>query len=85
MLNSHVCNKNVTKDSLIDHAYLACKKHDFSFIRYAIDDKYALKCRSKLQAFPVNDGVVDSVRLLLFNDNEDIYDHNMLNLLLSPF
>ncbi len=84
ILNLHVCDKLSSQYNLICRARNVCCKYDMSFVKYIIDDKYALSSQRKLKhCFPVNDGFNDSVRQLLLSN--DPYDRTVLNMMLIPF
>ena len=84
ILNMHVCGKLKTHDDLVHRAHNSCNKYGISFIKYILDDNYALHSKKQIkQCFPTNDGYTDSVRQLLLS--ADPYDKMVLNMLLMPF
>ena len=84
LLNLYVCDKLSSKNNLICRTQNVCVKYGISFIKYIIDDKYALLHQRRIKnCFPSNDGVCDSVRQLLLSN--DPYDRTVLNMMLLPF
>ena len=51
-------------------------------LTYVFDEHYASKCKRQIYAVP-QDGVVDSIRSLLYNYNQ--HSKQLVKLLLSPF
>ena len=60
-----------------------CQKYDISLVKFLCNDKYGLAVKQKIKKFPVNDGVVDSVKQLV--SFRSVYNTQILNLILSPF
>ena len=81
----HILNMTVSGEmkghvDLLTRVKSICAHKDISFLKYIIDEKYARQCRSKMKNSFADDGVVDSVRqMLYFNDTV------MINMLLAPF
>ena len=58
------------------------KAHRVSLTRYVFDEHYVNKCKRQIYAVP-QDGVVDSIRSLLYNYNQ--HSKHLVKLLHSPF
>ena len=84
LMNLHVCGKLYSQNNLLCRTRNVCAKYDISFVKYIVDDKYALLSQRNLKyCFPTNDGLNDSVRQLLLSN--DPYDRTVLNMMLIPF
>ena len=68
--------------NLISRCLEICNAHRVSLTRYVFDEHYANKCKTDIYAVP-QDGVVDSIRSLLYNYNQ--HSKHLVKLLLSPF
>ena len=85
-MNVYICDNKTSSrySSLIARAHVVCKKHDISFVKYIVDDKYSNIQHLRLKrCFSVNDGLSDTVRQLLLSFNP--YDRTVLNMMLIPF
>ena len=56
---------------------------NISLVKYVLDDKFTKQCHKLLKPVTVNNGLADSLRMLLSNFNEN--DQNLTKLLLSAF
>ena len=86
LMNVYICDNKTSSrcSSLIARAHVVCKKHDISFVKYIVDDKYSNIQHLRLKrCFSVNDGLSDTVRQLLLSFNP--YDRTVLNMMLIPF
>ena len=71
-----------TDKNLLSRCLEICNTHRVSLTRYVFDEHYASKCKRQIYAVP-QDGVVDSIRSLLYNYNQ--HSKQLVKLLLSPF
>ena len=71
-----------TDKNLLSRCLEICNAHRVSLTRYVFDENYASKCKRQIYAVP-QDGVVDSIRSLLYNYNQ--HSKQLVKLLLSPF
>jgi hypothetical protein len=76
----HMMNLSSHKN-LIYRSKTICAKYGIPFLKFIIDDKYAKKAVCDIKnRFPTNDGLVDTVKQLLMNQ-----DRKLLNMMLMPF
>ena len=71
-----------TDKNLLSRCLEICNAHRVSLTRYVSYEHYASKCKRQIYAVP-QDGVVDSIRTLLYNYNQ--HSKHLVKLLLSPF
>ena len=83
ILKENLLGISSCRKDLVTHIRHTCQKHDVSLVRFLCDDKYGLAVKRQIKAFPVNDGVIDSVKQLV--SFRSMYNTQMLNLILSPF
>ena len=60
LMNVYICDNKTSSrcSSLIARAHVVCKKHDISFVKYIVDDKYSNIQHLRLKrCFSVNDGL----------------------------
>ena len=70
-------------DTLLSRNMNYCVKYNISLVKYVLDDKFTKQCHKLLKPVTVNNGLADSLRMLLSNFNEN--DQNLTKLLLSAF
>ena len=66
-MNVYICDNTTSSrcSSLIARAHVVCKKHDISFVKYILDDKYSNMQHLRLKrCFSVNDGLCDTVSVV---------------------
>ena len=83
LLQEHLNGSIPGQKDLLSRVNITCLKHNISLVRYLCDADYARLQKHLVTRFPINDGVIDSVRHLLNFKNP--HSKIMLNLLLSPF
>ena len=81
LLTYNDCTSHTDKN-LLSRCLEICNTHRVSLTRYVFDEYYASKCKRQIYAVP-QDGVVDSIRSLLYNYNQ--HSKQLVKLLLSPF
>ena len=70
-------------DTLLYRCMNYCYKYNTSLVKYVLDDEYSKQCHKLFKPVTVNNGLVDSLRMLLVNFDEN--DQNLTKLLLSAF
>ena len=53
------------RKDLVTRIRHTCQKYDISLVKFVCNDKYGLAVKQKIKKYPVNDGVVDSVKQLV--------------------
>ena len=79
---THLLRKNCKYTSLVSHVTDVCSTNGFSRLGLLVNDEYFISCIKKLKYSGVNDGLVDSCKMLLVNYSHR--DKGMLKLLLMP-
>ncbi len=83
-LNNLYCDRSSSQPGLLSRVQHICGKYDVQFLKYIFDRDYSSQVKRRLKMSNlVNDGLSDSVRLLLISC--DPYDKMLLNMLLIPF
>ena len=83
LIQEHLNGSTPGHRDLVSRVNDTCIKYGISLVKYLYDDSYANIMKRAMKHFPVNDGLVDSIRHLLAFYNP--YTTNVLNLLLLPF
>jgi hypothetical protein len=78
----HRIRKNDNCITLDKRVAKICNVNKFSNVRILMNDDYRKDCIKKINAFPVQDGLIDSCQMLLKHYTND--DKAMLKLLLKP-
>jgi hypothetical protein len=79
---SHVLLRCKGHNTLLDRAENICNSHHFNFSRYLVDDDYPKYCVGQLKAPVLENGLIDSCKMLL--QNYSPADKRLLVLLLMP-
>lgn len=72
-----------TKCSFMSDVKSICNDFNISAIKFLFDDQYSMDCKQQMKKFPEDDGLIDSLRILLKNYSE--VDKDMVRMLLSAF
>ena len=70
-------------DTLLSRNMNYCVKYNISLVKYVLDDQFTKQCHKLFKPVTVDDGLVDSLRMLFTNFDEN--DQNLTKLLLSAF
>ena len=81
LIKQHASGEMFCHRDLISRVKLTCKKYGISLLKYIFDDSSDRHCFTKGCA--VQDGLTDSVRLFLGNNNPQ--NRILLNLMLRAF
>ena len=82
LLDQHMNNESVCKKNLVYRAINICNKYNISFTQTLCDEKY-VRGKNIFNQFTENDGIIDTVRYLARNlDNNN---RHLINLILSPY
>ena len=90
---SHLLHLNNMKlcssKTLVGRVYSFCVEKDIDFKKYLLNNNYMYKTKAHLKkSYFVKlgvDGLFDTLRSLMFNNNYDTWSNNMANLLLKAF
>ena len=84
LIKQHASSEMLSHRDLTSRVKLTCEKYGISFLKYIFDDSYSRVVRNNFtKGCAVQDGLTDSVRLLLENNNPQ--NRTLLNLMLRAF